>query len=127
MWGAYMFCNRSSASLYDPVLDACWSCHSMYPSARSPKALGSTLGLAAWAMENGMTGTELVWEWLHKYDLAKYIKDVTAEKPRCICYIDDKAINCYQNLEQETGFYNLAFKERSFNTIIIDDKIIVKK
>ena len=41
---------------------------------------------------NGKTGTELVWEWLRKYKLDSYIKDVTAEKPRCICYIDDKAI-----------------------------------
>jgi len=41
---------------------------------------------------NGKTGTELVWEWLKKYQLDSYIKDVTAEKPRCICYIDDKAI-----------------------------------
>jgi len=58
---------------------------------------------------NGMTGTELVWEWLHKYDLAKYIKDVTAEKPRCICYIDDKAIqfkNWNQSLTDLTTFIN---------------------
>ena len=41
---------------------------------------------------NGKTGTELVWEWLKKYQLDSYIKDITAEKPRCICYIDDKAI-----------------------------------
>ena len=41
---------------------------------------------------NGKTGTELVWEWLKKYNVDKYIKDVTAEKPRCICYVDDKAI-----------------------------------
>jgi hypothetical protein len=58
---------------------------------------------------NGMTGTELVWEWLHKYDLAKYVKDVTAEKPRCICYIDDKAIqfkNWNQSLTDLTTFIN---------------------
>jgi len=40
----------------------------------------------------GKTGTELVWEWLKKYQLDSYIKEVTAEKPRCICYVDDKAI-----------------------------------
>ena len=58
---------------------------------------------------NGMTGIELVWEWLHKYDLAKYVKDVTAEKPRCICYIDDKAvqfINWNQALKDLTRFTN---------------------
>ena len=41
---------------------------------------------------NSKTGTELVWEWLHKYDLAKYISKVTAEKPRAVVYIDDKAV-----------------------------------
>jgi len=41
---------------------------------------------------NGKTGVELIWEWLKKYNLDKYITDITAEKPRCICYIDDKAI-----------------------------------
>jgi hypothetical protein len=38
---------------------------------------------------NGKTGTELVWEWLEKYDVAQYVKEVTAEKPRAILYIDD--------------------------------------
>lgn len=41
---------------------------------------------------DGKNGTELVWEWLKKYDIAQYVKSVTAEKPRCIAYIDDKAI-----------------------------------
>ena len=41
---------------------------------------------------NGKTGVELIWEWLEKYDLKKYVVDVTAEKPRAVCYIDDKAI-----------------------------------
>ena len=41
---------------------------------------------------NGKTGTELIWEWLRKYQLDSYIKDITAEKPRCVCYVDDKAV-----------------------------------
>jgi len=41
---------------------------------------------------NGKTGTELIWDWLKKNDLAKYVKEVTSEKPRAICYIDDKTI-----------------------------------
>lgn len=48
---------------------------------------------------NGKTGPELIWEWLKKYGLNEYIKDITAEKPRCICYIDDKAIQ-FQNWNQ---------------------------
>ena len=41
---------------------------------------------------NGKTGTKLVWEWLEKYKLSEYVSKVTAEKPRAIAYIDDKAI-----------------------------------
>tara|TARA_R110000824_G_scaffold13496_6_gene58724 strand:+ start:1463 stop:2443 length:981 start_codon:yes stop_codon:yes gene_type:complete len=41
---------------------------------------------------NGKTGTELVWEWLKKHDLAKFVSKVTAEKPRAVFYIDDKAV-----------------------------------
>jgi hypothetical protein len=38
---------------------------------------------------NGKTGTELVWEWLHKYGITDCIAEVTAEKPRGFLYIDD--------------------------------------
>lgn len=41
---------------------------------------------------NGKTGTQLVWEWLDKHGLKMFVKEVTAEKPRCLFYIDDKAI-----------------------------------
>ena len=37
----------------------------------------------------GKTGIELVWEWLKKYNIDQYVKEVTAEKPRAILYIDD--------------------------------------
>lgn len=42
---------------------------------------------------NGKTGIELIWEWLEEHGFRKYIKDVTAEKPRAICYIDDRAVH----------------------------------
>ena len=41
---------------------------------------------------NGRTGSELVWEWLKKHDMAQYVSKVTAEKPRAFAYIDDKAV-----------------------------------
>tara|TARA_B110000003_G_scaffold263389_1_gene287013 strand:+ start:14638 stop:15039 length:402 start_codon:yes stop_codon:yes gene_type:complete len=41
---------------------------------------------------NNKTGEELIWEWLKKYDIDKFIKEITCEKPRAICYIDDKGI-----------------------------------
>lgn len=48
---------------------------------------------------NGKTGIELVWLWLAKYNMDSYIAEVTAEKPRAICYVDDKAIR-FLNWEQ---------------------------
>ena len=41
---------------------------------------------------DGKTGTELIWEWLEQHDLSQYVSKVTAEKPRAVAYIDDKAI-----------------------------------
>ena len=41
---------------------------------------------------NDKTGVELIWEWLKRYDMDKFVKDVTSEKPRAVFYIDDKAI-----------------------------------
>ena len=38
----------------------------------------------------GKTGTELVEEWLTKHGVMKYVKEITAEKPRSLIYIDDK-------------------------------------
>lgn len=38
---------------------------------------------------NGKTGTQLVEEWLKKYNVMQYVDYVTAEKPRAILYIDD--------------------------------------
>jgi len=61
---------------------------------------------------NGKTGTELVWEWLEKYGISSYIKEITAEKPRAICYIDDKAIrfiNWDQTLKELKYFTNESF------------------
>ena len=40
---------------------------------------------------NGKTGTQLVWDWLEKHNLAQYVSKVTAEKPRAKFYVDDKA------------------------------------
>jgi hypothetical protein len=48
---------------------------------------------------NGKTGIELIWIWLAKYNMDSYISEVTAEKPRAICYVDDKAIR-FLNWEQ---------------------------
>jgi hypothetical protein len=39
---------------------------------------------------NGKTGSELVYDWLVKHDVMKYVKQITSEKPRSFIYIDDK-------------------------------------
>ena len=49
---------------------------------------------------NGKTGIELVWEWLEKYDVAKYVDDVTWEKPRAEYYIDDKGVHFDNNWDE---------------------------
>jgi len=41
---------------------------------------------------NGKNGIELVWDWLKENNLSQYVSKVTAEKPRAVAYIDDKAI-----------------------------------
>ena len=59
---------------------------------------------------NGKTGVQLIWEWLKKHNLSKYVKEVTAEKPRAVCYVDDKAIR-FLNWEQ-------TFHELKNNNIV---------
>jgi hypothetical protein len=61
---------------------------------------------------NGKTGVELVQEWLEKYELDKYFVEITAEKPRCLCYIDDKAI-------QFTSWDNTLEELKKFTNEII--------
>ena len=41
---------------------------------------------------DGKTGAELIWKWLEKYNIKECFSEITAEKPRCLFYVDDKAI-----------------------------------
>ena len=54
---------------------------------------------------NGKTGIELIWEWLKKYNLDKYIEDITYFKPNAKYYIDDKSIK-FTNWNQVVGEIN---------------------
>jgi ribonucleotide monophosphatase NagD (HAD superfamily) len=38
---------------------------------------------------NGKTGTQLVEEWLEKYEIKDCVSYITSEKPRAMLYIDD--------------------------------------
>jgi len=62
---------------------------------------------------DGKTGTELVWEWLDKHNIKECFKTITAEKPRCLFYIDDKAIrfiNWQQALNDVETLYKLKYE-----------------
>ena len=48
---------------------------------------------------NGKTGTQLVQEWLEKYDVMQYINEITSEKPRAQIYIDDNGYR-FNNWDQ---------------------------
>ena len=52
---------------------------------------------------NGKTGTELVWDWLEKHDMAKFVSKVTSEKPRAVAYIDDKG-HRFKNWKDSISF-----------------------
>jgi phosphoheptose isomerase len=57
---------------------------------------------------NGKTGTELVWDWLEKHGMAKFVSKVTSEKPRAVAYIDDKGFRfsgwdeCIKELKEKS-------------------------
>jgi ribonucleotide monophosphatase NagD (HAD superfamily) len=52
---------------------------------------------------NGKSGTELVEEWLEKYGIMKYVKEVTSEKPRALLYIDDNGYR-FENWQSTLEF-----------------------
>ena len=64
---------------------------------------------------NGKTGTTLVWEWLEKHDMAKFVSKVTSEKPRAVCYIDDKAVRFTDWLDAIESMETLGFIEKGIS------------
>jgi hypothetical protein len=59
---------------------------------------------------NGITGTEMVWDWLSKYGIKDCVKEVTSEKPRAIAYIDDKAIRFESWKQAKIDIGNIKYK-----------------
>lgn len=51
----------------------------------------------------GKTGVELIWDWLDKHEMSDYVCEVTAEKPRAVFYVDDKAVR-FTNWESTFDF-----------------------
>lgn len=54
---------------------------------------------------NGKSGIELVRDWLKKNGIEQYVKEITAEKPRAIVYIDDKGYR-FNNWKDTLAFIN---------------------
>tara|TARA_R110000824_G_scaffold5670_3_gene26053 strand:+ start:15352 stop:15753 length:402 start_codon:yes stop_codon:yes gene_type:complete len=47
---------------------------------------------------NGMTGHQLVTQWLEDHNVLQYVDEITCEKPRAQIYIDDKGYR-FENWE----------------------------
>lgn len=52
---------------------------------------------------NGKSGTQLVSDWLEKYEVLQYVAEITSEKPRAILYIDDNAYR-FENWQDTLAF-----------------------
>jgi len=59
---------------------------------------------------NNKTGIQLIWEWLKKYEIDSFIQEVTAEKPRALVYIDDKAIR-FENWNNTIDLFNKIYRK----------------
>ena len=78
-------------TIYDPPIDG---------SLESVKKIAKKYTIVVYSAKarkdrplvDGKTGVELIWEWLDKHGFSEYVEDVTAEKPRAVCYIDDRAV-----------------------------------
>lgn len=57
---------------------------------------------------DGRTGSEIVWDWLARYEMADSVVDVTAEKPRAYMYIDNRGYRF------ESWVKTLGFMEKTF-------------
>ena len=73
-----------------------------------------------------MEKSKLTFDLLDKFDIP--YDEIHFGKPEADFYIDDLAINSYEDLEKQTGIYKTAIKERYFNEIIHEKMdIIIKK
>jgi hypothetical protein len=56
---------------------------------------------------NNKTGTELIWDWLDKWNIKEYVSDVVWGKPNAFIYIDDKGFKFTNWKETYTYLKNL--------------------
>lgn len=67
---------------------------------------------------------KITFDTLEKYNIP--YDEIIFGKPHADFYIDDLAINCFQNLEYFTGIYENNVCERKFNNVEIFDKHVIK-
>lgn len=79
-------------TVYDPPIDGSIEAIKWFKSQGYDIVLFTAKVKPDRPLVNGKGGEELIWEWLGKYNLNSYIKEITCEKPRAICYIDDRGI-----------------------------------
>jgi len=69
---------------------------------------------------------KITFDTLDKFDIV--YDEIYFGKPWADYYIDDKAINAYQDLEKDLGIYNNKITERDFNQITMSNmEIVIKK
>lgn len=68
---------------------------------------------------------ELTLQQLKQYNIV--YDEIYFGKPWADYYIDDKAINCHQNLEKQLGFYDTTVASRDFNTLQIEHNTVTKR
>jgi len=61
---------------------------------------------------------KITFDTLEKFNI--YFDEIYFGKPYADVYIDDLALNCYENLEKELGYYMDSIKPRSYNTLEIN-------
>jgi capsule biosynthesis phosphatase len=88
-------------------------------TARKMKSSGSNIGLV-----NKNIG-KITFDTLEKFDIP--FDEIYFGKPYADFYIDDLAINAYQSLEKESGFYKDNIDPRDFNSITKTSLEIIKK
>ena len=60
---------------------------------------------------NGMTGVELVADWLKRHGVLDCVAEITAEKPRAFLYIDDNAYR-FENWVNTLDFVRCKFENK---------------
>ena len=66
----------------------------------------------------------ITFDTLDKFDIP--FDELCFGKPYADFYIDDKGVDCFGNLEKETGFYSNKCEPRDFNNISYKNDVVIK-